>query len=240
VNGFEFDEDTRGQVTMSVIEAGTNAIQHGHRKDASKPLDVEFRVHPTVLEIAVHDTGTGFNPDDINGDVTTPEHLLDQRGRGLFIMRSCMDRVEYSFDRHGTLCRSVQEPPDEGRQPLTGVLVRILAVDWGERRVGLARQRPERHDRHGLPTLNVRGREDAFGACRRMRAREREADRIVVGLPLLMSGERGEAARSAEAFATSLAERTGLPVETYDERLTSRLSQRRLHEVGRAPRTRAR
>jgi serine/threonine-protein kinase RsbW len=113
----EFDEDTRGQVTMSVIEAGTNAIQHGHRKDASKPLDVEFRVHPTVLEIAVHDTGTGFNPDDINGDVTTPEHLLDQRGRGLFIMRSCMDRVEYSFDRHGTLCRLFKNRPTKADNP---------------------------------------------------------------------------------------------------------------------------
>ena len=109
--------------------------------------------------------------------------------------------------------------------------MRILAVDWGERRVGLALSDPSGMIATGLPTLNVRGREDALVRVADA-AREREADRIVVGLPLLMSGERGEAARSAEKFATSLAERTGLPVETYDERLTSRLSQRRLHEVG--------
>jgi len=111
------------------------------------------------------------------------------------------------------------------------VLVRILAVDWGERRVGLALSDPSGMIATGLPTLDVRGREDAIVRVTET-AREREADRIVVGLPLLMSGERGEAARSAEAFASALAERTGLPVETYDERLTSRLSQRRMHEVG--------
>ena len=99
------------------LKAGTNAIQHGHRKDASKPLDVEFRVHPTVLEIAVHDMGTGFNPDDVNGDVTTPDHILDQRGRGLFIMRSCMDRVEFSFDRDGTLCRLFKNRPRKADNP---------------------------------------------------------------------------------------------------------------------------
>ena len=54
----------------------------------------------------------------------------------------------------------------------------------------------------------------------------------MVGLPLLMSGERGEAAEAAQAFATAIARRTSLPVDTYDERLTSALSERRLREVG--------
>jgi putative Holliday junction resolvase len=53
-----------------------------------------------------------------------------------------------------------------------------------------------------------------------------------VGLPLLMSGERGEAAIAAEACAAALRERTGLRVDLYDERLTSALSERRLHERG--------
>ena len=53
-----------------------------------------------------------------------------------------------------------------------------------------------------------------------------------MGLPLLMSGERGEAAESAQRFADALATRTGLMVVTYDERLTSALSERRLREVG--------
>ena len=40
----EFDEDTSSQVSMSVIEAGTNAVQHGHKRDAAKFFEVEFRL----------------------------------------------------------------------------------------------------------------------------------------------------------------------------------------------------
>ena len=109
--------------------------------------------------------------------------------------------------------------------------MRILAVDWGERRIGLAVSDPTGIIATGLPTLEVRGRDEALSRVATV-ASEREAERLVVGLPLLMSGERGEAAEAAEAFAAGLRERTGLRVDLYDERLTSALSQRRLHESG--------
>jgi putative Holliday junction resolvase len=109
--------------------------------------------------------------------------------------------------------------------------VRILAVDWGERRIGLAVSDPGGIIASPLPTLVVRGREDALERVLAA-AVEREAERIVVGLPLKMSGARGEAAESAEAFAAELRARTELAVEMYDERLTSALSARRLHETG--------
>ncbi|OGF03919.1 MAG: hypothetical protein A2W00_00405 [Candidatus Eisenbacteria bacterium RBG_16_71_46] len=83
----------------------------------------------------------------------------------------------------------------------------------------------------GLETLEVRGAADAV--ARVLRAiREHEAEAVVVGLPLLMSGERGEAAQRAQAFADALAARTEVPVDMYDERLTSALSARRLRELG--------
>jgi len=104
-------------------------------------------------------------------------------------------------------------------------------VDWGERRIGLAVSDPTGTIATGLPTVTVRGREDGLTQVAAI-ADESEAVRIVVGLPLLLSGERGTAAIAAESFAAGLAERTGLPVETYDERLTSVLGQRRLHEMG--------
>lgn len=107
---------------------------------------------------------------------------------------------------------------------------RILAVDWGERRVGLAISDPLGILASGLPTRTVRGPEDALRQVAEA-ALEREAARIVVGLPLLLSGKRGEAAGKVERFAAALHERTGLPVELYDERLTSALSARRLREV---------
>src|SRR5262245_64332579 len=107
----KFDDDARARVTMSVVEAGTNAIQHGHRRDASKPVEIEFHVLPDALEITVHDSGKGFDVKGVNGNVTTPEHLLDVRGRGIFIMRECMDTVEYRFSNTGTTCRLVKKLP---------------------------------------------------------------------------------------------------------------------------------
>jgi serine/threonine-protein kinase RsbW len=106
-----FDDDTCSQVALSVIEAGTNAIQHGHKKDASKPFDVRFEVFPDSLEITVHDTGAGFNPESLNGDVTSPEHLLDARGRGIYLMRSCMDSVDFRFGDFGTEIHLVKHRP---------------------------------------------------------------------------------------------------------------------------------
>jgi putative Holliday junction resolvase len=108
---------------------------------------------------------------------------------------------------------------------------RILAVDWGERRIGLAVSDPRGIIATGLETLSVRGRDDALTRVAAV-AGEVEAEQIVVGLPLLMSGSRGDAAHAAEAFADALRARVGIPVDTYDERLTSTISERRLKEVG--------
>jgi putative Holliday junction resolvase len=108
---------------------------------------------------------------------------------------------------------------------------RVLAVDWGARRIGLAISDPGGTVASGLPTLEVRGLEHALQGVARV-AREHEADSIVVGLPLLMSGERGQAVEDAQRFADRLATEAGLPVDTYDERLTSALAARRLRELG--------
>jgi putative Holliday junction resolvase len=109
--------------------------------------------------------------------------------------------------------------------------VRILAVDWGGRRIGLAISDPGGVIATPLPTLTVRGRQDAVVRVAAV-AGETEAERIVVGLPLQMSGERGEAALAAERFVAALQRRTTVPIHTYDERLTSAMSQRRMHERG--------
>ena len=110
-------------------------------------------------------------------------------------------------------------------------MARILAVDWGERRIGLAVSDPQGIIATGLATVEARSAEVAVGRVAEV-ARAHQAERIVVGMPLLMSGKRGEAAELAQRFADALAQRTGLPVDTYDERLTSALSERRLREIG--------
>ena len=107
----DLGEDMCTQVTLSVIEAGTNAIQHGSGRDTSRPVDVVFTLHPDRIEVSIHDQGPGFDLGAVSGDITSPEHLLDARGRGIFIMRACMDRVEFDFDG-GTVCRLYKQ-----RQP---------------------------------------------------------------------------------------------------------------------------
>lgn len=116
----DFDEDTASQVSMSVIEAGTNAVQHGHGRDPHKSFEVNFHLYPDRLEVIVHDEGKGFDVARVTPDVTTPDHLFDMRGRGIFIMRSCCDEVTFKFDASGTTCHLVKNRPAEQSEAAEG------------------------------------------------------------------------------------------------------------------------
>ena len=104
----EFDPDASSQVSMSVIEAGTNAVQHGHLRDASKIFHARVLMYEDRLEVEVRDTGKGFDAGSLTLDVTTPDRILEMRGRGIFIMRACCDSVNFDFGPAGTLCRLVK------------------------------------------------------------------------------------------------------------------------------------
>ena len=114
---------------------------------------------------------------------------------------------------------------------------RILAVDWGERRIGLAVSDELGILATGLPTLEIRGEAEAVARVADT-IRTVEADSVVVGLPLTLKGERGEAARAAEHFAELLRRATPVDVALYDERLTSAIAERRMRERGERPRGR--
>ena len=107
-----FEEDDKDAVAISVIEAGTNAIQHGHGHESERMVEIIFRLLPDELVIEVMDNGRGFNLDVLE-DATAPENLLKERGRGIFIMRSMMDDVQFDFTDSGTRCRLVKR-----RRPL--------------------------------------------------------------------------------------------------------------------------
>ena len=110
-------------------------------------------------------------------------------------------------------------------------MARILAVDWGQRRIGLALSDPLGILATGLPTLEIRGEAEAVARVADT-IRETEAESVVVGLPLSLAGHRGDSAVAAERFARLVHEASGVPVSLYDERLTSALALRRLHETG--------
>ncbi len=108
---------------------------------------------------------------------------------------------------------------------------RVLAVDWGERRLGLALSDPTRTIAQGLGSVEVRRSAEAVRRVAQA-AQEWDVDLLLVGLPLRMDGTEGEAARRALAFADSLKQRTGRRVVTWDERLTSVQAERALKERG--------
>lgn len=102
-----FEEDDKDAIAISVVEAGTNAIQHGHVHESMKKLVIVFRLSRDSLEIDVADHGPGFDLDIVE-DATAPENLLKPRGRGIFIMKSMMDDVSFEFTETGTICRLVK------------------------------------------------------------------------------------------------------------------------------------
>ncbi|HEY2924107.1 MAG TPA: ATP-binding protein [Candidatus Eisenbacteria bacterium] len=102
---FELDEKTADELTYAVIEAGTNAIQHGNVFAADKSVTFAFHVSAAEVAVRVDDHGRGFDPSKID-DPTDPSNLLDPHGRGIYLMRELMDEVKFETrDDHGTTVR---------------------------------------------------------------------------------------------------------------------------------------
>lgn len=114
---------------------------------------------------------------------------------------------------------------------------KILAVDWGRVRLGLAVSDDLGIAAHGLASL-PRTREVQDVEAIRAYTRELGVEAIVVGLPRNMDGSLGPSAEAAQAFACLLHERLGVPVHLWDERLTTLAAERTL--VGAGMRRRAR
>jgi putative Holliday junction resolvase len=104
--------------------------------------------------------------------------------------------------------------------------VRVLALDYGSARCGVAVSDPTGVLATPLePVLKPAGRQ-GMGKLLAL-VREIEAERVIVGLPLSLSGEDSAQTREARDFASVLEKRLGgVPVELYDERFTTRLAQR--------------
>jgi len=108
---------------------------------------------------------------------------------------------------------------------------RILAIDYGNRRIGLAITDPLGITAQGLDTLVVGSRKEA------MRRVSETIDSwkvttILLGMPLNMDGTRGERAEEVATLAERLRSSTGLPVILWDERLTSQAAARTMHRLG--------
>jgi putative Holliday junction resolvase len=102
--------------------------------------------------------------------------------------------------------------------------VKVIALDYGRARTGVAVSDPTGTVARPLCVVEGAATEAGLAELARLIAAE-EAERVVVGLPLTMGGERGEQARETEDFVRALGAATDVPVVTYDERFTTDLAE---------------
>lgn len=103
--------------------------------------------------------------------------------------------------------------------------MRILAIDVGERRIGVAAADDRTRVAIPITTITVQG--DPVDAIAHV-VQEQQADELVVGLPLSLSGALGPQAQRVQALVDALVARLPLPIRTWDERLTTVEAARRL------------
>ena len=113
--------------------------------------------------------------------------------------------------------------------------MRVLGVDLGSKRIGLAVSDVEARLAFPAGVIESRGRKRDLAALREL-IRERQIERAVVGVPLHMNGRRGPEAENAIRFAGDLAHAAGIPVDTLDERWTSVEAERILRQSERGTR----
>ncbi len=109
--------------------------------------------------------------------------------------------------------------------------MRIMGIDAGARRIGVALSDPSRTLAQAHSVIRHTSRL-ADAATLAALAREHEVTQVVVGNPLLMSGRSGEQSRSARRLGEELARQSGLPVTYWDERLTTAAARRLMRDAG--------
>lgn len=86
---------------VSASEAVNNAVTHGNKNDPGKKVVLDLNYADRVITLCVEDEGGGFNPEGLP-DPLLPENLLKPSGRGIHIMKSLMDSVNFEFTPTGT------------------------------------------------------------------------------------------------------------------------------------------
>lgn len=108
---------------------------------------------------------------------------------------------------------------------------RILAIDFGERRIGLALSDPLGITAQGLPTIDTKKIKDVFAYIKNLVV-EKDVVKLVVGMPRNMNGSIGPQGEKVKKFIGKLAHKTEAEVIAWDERLTSVQSLRSMREMG--------
>jgi len=100
----ELDEIQMHKLMVSLTEAVNNAILHGNKSRADKKVSVRCEVVPGWLLFEIKDEGKGFRPDHVRNPLKE-ENLHRESGRGIFLMRTLMDKVEFEHLSSGMQVR---------------------------------------------------------------------------------------------------------------------------------------
>ncbi len=111
---------------------------------------------------------------------------------------------------------------------------RILAIDYGQRRIGIAVSDPLRIVAQPLPTIVVQNIQQIMRELQKIISEKNVAE-IVVGLPFHLKGTQGEAALAVDKFVQMLEHHFKLPVHRWDERFTSLAAEKTIREMGKSP-----
>ena len=109
--------------------------------------------------------------------------------------------------------------------------MRVLGIDFGEARMGLAVSDPTGFLASGIGTVKVSGFKSAVREAVKA-AQDNNAELIVVGLPVNMDGSQGDRAQKCRDFAKEVSEISGIKTEMYDERRTTILAAGFMNETG--------
>lgn len=88
-------DEVYGKILISTVEAVNNAIVHGNKGDIRKIVTVNFTADGNTFDVTVTDQGEGFKYNSLP-DPTDPSNIENLHGRGVFIMRSLADSIEYN------------------------------------------------------------------------------------------------------------------------------------------------
>ncbi|MDG1477282.1 MAG: ATP-binding protein [Vicingaceae bacterium] len=99
---YQFGEDHYGNILIALTEAVNNAITHGNKLDPNKKVHLNMATTSKHVEFIVKDEGVGFDYDNVP-DPTLPENIEKIRGRGIFLMKTLADRVD--FEENGRIIK---------------------------------------------------------------------------------------------------------------------------------------
>ena len=110
-----FSEDDKDSLAIAVTEIVGNAINHGNKRDKNKKVMVDFEYQNNTIVVTIADEGKGFNVNAIQNPLE-PANLLKESGRGIFIVRTLMDNVEFFTTERGSVVRLTKKSKQSSKK----------------------------------------------------------------------------------------------------------------------------